>query len=105
MKTFSTLGLKPQAQEKEKDKENKKESAATETNSWKRKSKPSAEGKEKKKRRKRSLFPIPEERRTSKKIIIRLVKESPSSSRAEDEVFAIGADTAATPTAYFLTYF
>ena len=84
MKTFSSFGLKPQAQEKEKEKEKKdkkkKDSTAIAkvTNTRKGKSKPSEEGK-KKKRKERGLSPIPEERRTSKSRMVRLAKESFSS--------------------------
>ena len=96
MKTFLTLGLKAQAREKEKEKEKKdkkkKDSIVEETSTRKGKSKPSEEDK-KNKRRERSLSPILEERRTKKRRIMRLAEESFSSSRAEDEVSAIGAET------------
>ena len=59
-------------------------------------SKPSKEGKEKKKRKESSLSPILEERRKSKKRIMRLVEESFSSSRVKDEVSIVGVDTAIT---------
>ena len=94
MKTFLALGLKPQATEKEKEKEKKdkkkKDSSAKEIRAKKQKSKPSGEGM-KKKRRERSLSPIPEERMISKRRIMKLAKDSSSSSRAEDEVSAISA--------------
>ena len=97
MKTLA-LGLKTQAQEKEneKKKEGKKKkdssSATTKVLSAKKgKSKPFEEGK-KKKRRERSLSPIPKERRTSKRRVMRLAEEFSSSSRTEDEVSAIGVE-------------
>ena len=75
-----------------------------------KKSKPksSDEGKKKKKtRRERSLFPIPEERK-SKRRLLKLLKVL-SSPKADDEVFAIAADpinvadTATTLTARLVT--
>ena len=96
MKTFSALGLKPQAQEKEKEKgkkdTKKKDSAIEEASTRKGKSKLSKEGKEKKE----AFFLILEERRKRKRRVIRLAMDSSSSLRAEDEVSAVGAGTATT---------
>ena len=94
IKTFSALGLKPQAKEKEKEKEKdkkKKDSSIKKASAQKEKSKPFREGK-KKKRKERSLSPILEERRTSKRRAMKLAEESSSSSRVEDEVSTIGAE-------------
>ena len=108
MKTFSVLGLKSRVQEKEKEKESKKKKDTTVADTIvvpstkKSKSKPLKEGKKKKYRRERSLYPIPKERR-SKRRLMKLVEESSSSSMAEDGVSAIAADpinmadTATTP--------
>ena len=88
MKTFSTLGLKPQAPEKKKEKEKKdkkkKDSFLKEISAKMVKSKPSREEK-KKKRKERSLSPI-----LSKRRIMKLGKASSSSFGAEDEVSTLG---------------
>ena len=90
---FSALGLKPQALEKEKEDKKKKDSFVQETSIKKVKSKPSSEkNKKKKKRRKRSISPISEERRISKRRLLKLAEESFSSLKAKDEVSAIGAE-------------
>ena len=95
MKIFSVLGLKPQALEKEKENvkkdKKKKDSSVRKTNTEKEKSKLPGEGK-KKKRRERSLSPTPQERRTSKRRVMKLVEESSSLLGAEDEVFAISVE-------------
>ena len=80
MKTFSALALKSQAPQKEKEKEKekkdkkKKDSSKQKISAQKHKSKPSEEGK-KKKRSERSLSPISEERRTSKRRLLKLAKD------------------------------
>ena len=92
MKTFLTLGLKPQATKKEKEEKKKdkkkKDSFDKKTHAQKEKTKSSSEEK-KKRRRERSLYPILEERKTSKRRIMMLTEGSSSSSKVKDEVSTI----------------
>ena len=92
MKTFSAIGLKPQApkKEEEKEKEKKKKKEKEEKMKDKKKkdssiqdnvvaqkdrSKPSEEMKKKNKKPERSLSPISEERKISKRKLLKLAKE------------------------------
>ena len=105
MKTFSALGLKSHSQEKEKekkkeeekekktkkkkDKKKKDSSIQKDATAQKVKSKPS---KEKKKRLERSPSPISKERRVSKRKLLKITKETFSSSNVEDETSTIATE-------------
>ena len=89
--------MKSQGLEKEEKKKKKKEEKKKDPKKKKQappqkvKSKPSEELR-KKKRQERSLSPISKERRVSKRRLLRLAKETSSSSfNAKNEIFAIAA--------------